>query len=329
MRDTPEVWDTKRLWLQPGLPTVVGVGFVAAPGEARPLIVLVGVDSTGEQANNYGPESLESRVESFLGRLQPLSSQPPALVEAILTAIPHSIDVPEPLVLWVSTIEPLAAAPGDRVRCPTARVRGSLGFPTRRAGSTTVDGFLTAGHVTPGGVGGGVDLETMNQHGPPTYSRIGTVIRHADPIGLGGAGGWDYALVEVDPGVNPPSPLTSNVASLSPTLPSPLPVTMHGAVSGLQMGGIVGALTVLGVPTPPAPPATSRLWRDCWIMIPSAIGQQGDSGAAVLDTSSGEGVGMLVGGSRQLPAVTYAVQYVQDLENLTASELTPANISIM
>jgi hypothetical protein len=232
-------------------------------------------------------------------------------------------------VFWVSTVEPLAAGVGDRVRCAVTHQRGSLGFPTGQTGSGTVDGFLTAGHVTPGGVGSTVELETPHRFGPSTYSSLGFVVGHDDPVGLASPGGWDYALVALAQGVPAPAPLTSSIASLSPWLPNPVPVTMHAALSGVQTGGIVGALTTLGVPSPPAPPATSRLWRDCWIMIPSAIGQQGDSGAAVVETSTGAAVGMLVGGSRQVPATTYAVQYVQDLENLAASALTPSNISII
>ena len=153
------------------------------------------------------------------------------------------------------------------------------------------------------------------------------MVQHADPVGAGGRGGWDYAVVELNAGVAGPTQLTSKVASLSQNLPQPVPVTVYNALSGIQTGGIIGSLATLGLP--PAPPATTRLWRDCWIMIPSAIAQQGDSGAAVVETATDSGVGMLVGGSRQVPTTTYAVQYVQDLENLTTHELAPAKVSII
>jgi hypothetical protein len=289
--------------------------------------MLLGPTPVPEETKFLPGEDLEGQAEWFRSQLQPLSTLPQEQVRQLRTLVLG--DVPEPLVFWVSTVEALAAGVGDRIRCAVKHQRGSLGFPTSQTGSSTVDGFLTAGHVTPGGIGSTVELETPHRFGSNTYSSLGSVVGHDDPVGLASPGGWDYALVALAQGVTAPSPLTSSIASLSAWLPNPVPVTMHAALSGVQTGGIVGALTTLGVPSPPAPPATSRLWRDCWIMIPSAIGQQGDSGAAVVETSTGAAVGMLVGGSRQVPAATYAVQYVQDLENLAASVLTPSNISII
>lgn len=280
-----------------------------------------------EASRIFPGHELGRQIESFWHQLQPLSTLPDEWVRAI--SMLARADIPEPLVLWVSSVDPLAAGVGDRIRCATTHTRGSLGFPTDGTGSGNVDGFLTVGHVIPGGVGCPVQLESPSRFGRSTYSNLGSVVQHADPVGASGTGGWDYAVVALDPGVNGPPPLTPTVASLPAALPQPTPVTMHGGVSGIQTGGIVGALTTLGVSSPPAPPGTSRLWRDCWIMIPSAMAQQGDSGAAVIETSTGAALGMLIGGSRQLPGTTYAVQYVQDLENLTVNELAPSSVSVI
>jgi hypothetical protein len=291
------------------------------------LVVALGWEP--EEPEFLPGDELADQVEQFQDRLHPVSTLPSEFSEFAQTikslALPN---VPEPRVLWVIDIDPMAAGVGDRVRCAAKHTRGSLGFPVNRSGSGSVDGFLTAGHVTRKGVGSSVELEVPSRLGRSTYSSLGKVVQHADPVGVGGVGGWDYAVVELNPGVPGPPQLTSKVASLPNSTPQPIPVTMYAALSGIQTGGIIGSLNTLGLPPAP-PPAITRLWRDCWIMIPSAIAQRGDSGAAVLETSTGSAVGMLIGGSRQVPGTTYAVQYVQDLDNLITKELAAASVSII
>jgi hypothetical protein len=326
MRDDLGYWDLERLEevYRRLSPPLIGLGVVLTADGMSPLVAVLRLHPQVPVEDDH---ELKSQVGRFWEQLQPLDSLPPGFAEELSALV--SPEAPPPVVLSVSDLEAAAVGAGDRTRCAATHARGTLGFPVARSGTRVVDGFLSAGHVFPLGLNSVAQLEIPQRFSSNSYSVLGTVVAHADPVNAGSPGGWDYALIGLDAGIVPPAALTSTVASLSTTLPQPLPVTMHGGISGVQSGGIVGVLMTLGVPSPPAPAAISRLWRDSWILIPSATAQQGDSGAAVLDAASYEAIGILVGGSRQLPATTYAVQYVQDLESLLQHELALASVSLV
>ena len=305
-------------------PPVIGLGVVLTADGMSPLVVALDPHPPRPVA---GDNELKIQVSQFWEQLQPLTSLPPGIASDLSDLVWH--EAPRPVVLSVSDFEAAAVGVGDRTRCAATRSRGSIGFPVSRFGTPSVDGFLSAGHVFPNGLNSVAELETPRQFTSNSYSALGSVVAHADPVYAAGRGGWDYSLVALNLGIIPPAGLTSTVASLPLTLPEPLPVTMHGGISGVQSGGIIGALLTLGVPRGSASAVISRLWRDCWILIPSATAQQGDSGAAVLNAASNEAIGILVGGSRQLPATTYAVQYVQDLENLLRYEPALTGVSLV
>lgn len=327
MRIQDVFWDTERLVAErPTFPLIVGFGTTATRDGPAPLAVVL--SSRPHNFVDAAGSTLESSTfDAYLKGLRNLSDSADQWPELVDSLGNHGTTSIEPLILEVSTIEPLAAVgTGDRIRCVTTHTRGSLGFPVDM-GRGAPDGFLTAGHVTPQGVNSVVELESPHRFGQATYVPIGTVEHHSDPIGAAGIGGWDFAVVRSDLGSTPP-PLTTSVASLPALVSNPRPVTLHGAISGVQQGGIVGSLQALGLPGAGIA-STTRLWRDCWIMIPSGVAQQGDSGAAVTDATSGDAIGTLVGGSRQLPNTTFAVQYVQDLENLLADRLTALGVGVI
>lgn len=104
-------------------------------------------------------------------------------------------------------------------------------------------------------------------------------------------------------------------------LTQPIAATMYGAMGGTATGGIVGALIAYGS-------ASSRLWRDSWILIASAMATRGDSGAFVVDNNTKEAIGIVVGGSCQPASTNFAVQYVQDLSSLQGAVLHAKGITL-
>ena len=314
---------------------VVGLGAtVTARGEAP--LVLVDVPRRPGRLP-YAAYDFDAAFRQYVEILQPLEVFEESVdVEGVHDRLRGEAQAP--VVLSVSRPEPMSeptvrphmvrSHAGSGIRCAVTHTRGTISFPVSLDGGETPQGFLTAGHVVPGGPGSTVEMATSRRFRRKTFRPFGTVRNQEDPIGALGKGGWDFAVVATNRAA-PPRPLKAGVASLPRALTQPLPVTLRGSISGVQPGGIVGSLTTLGADPYQDPSGNSRLWRDCWILIPSAIAQQGDSGAAIVESATGAAVGVLVGGSRMAPLTTYAVQYAQDVDHLSRHVLQPLGVSIV
>lgn len=219
---------------------------------------------------------------------------------------------------------PLSLVSGDPIRCAQSHARGTAGLPVDRTDDEgrSTPGFLTAGHVTPNGTGSTV--EAIIKHGllPTTYPTIGHVSLHNDPIANPNVAGYDFAVVDTDPSrVSVTGPGHQGATHIVAPLTQPVGVTMYASSGTVTNAVVMGALLVVGDPL-------ARLWKNCWLLLPSGIATQGDSGSGVILKSPVEAVGMVVGGSRMVPSASYLVQYMHDMESLDVDVLKPNGIRL-
>ncbi|MDT0447786.1 hypothetical protein [Streptomyces hesseae] len=301
---------------------VHGIGAAWTPLGARPLTLidvkaldqifemrLIPPDTPSEFAESLLPaQFLSHRLQERLGRIFPVGES------VVLPSGP-----PEPL--WRSPIgwrlSDRRKKPGmHRIRCYKKRIRGTPGFSVKRLGSggNEVRGFLTARHVAACGAGCIVERQTGPFHWEPAgVVRIpeedcgGEMCEHC-------YSGYDVAVVDSD---QPLGYLNGKgIVDLPAALHSPIQVRMFGAISGISTGMICGALMEYG-DNPP--------WRNSWILIPSGIAANGDSGAPVILEEGGHALGVMVGGHRMPNSPTIAAFYVQDLSCIEREVLRPQN----
>ena len=224
------------------------------------------------------------------------------------------------MVIPCARPEPMAKV-GSVLLDPASGGRGTVGVPVIRTidDGSSVEGFLTAGH-TVSGVGAQVlqSRRTWPSHG----AALGRVSLHSDPVAAPGVTptpGLDIAVVDLDPGQQPLSPVCSGVAQLPSSPPQPEPVRIRGGFTRNGLGMVCAGLMAGGGPR--------RQWLDCWIMVPG-LAAQGDSGGCVITTQGQELLGMLVGGARQGGSSRYAFHYVQDHDSAQQSLLTPRGVRL-
>jgi hypothetical protein len=178
--------------------------------------------------------------------------------------------------------------------------------------------LLTAGHVFPDGVGSDVgSLHSPLQFFPkffPKVEHLGTVTHHVAPAGPYAA--WDAAIIRISEIKKPKLALVSQKYE---RFRSPEKIYVHGAYSKLVTRAVVqGALTDLG--------SDEIMWKDCWMVAPSGLLRDGDSGAAVFVDSDSSFLGLYVGQSELPGSGLPLVHYVQDAFRLEQEVLSAWNI---
>jgi hypothetical protein len=296
------------------LPPILGVGIVASQKEPHPLILLeapVSVDAVPLDVRSG--EDLEEAL---------------AMSAETLAAMGYDLDRPEypsgVRYLLANRPEPFVSS-GDPIRSISPpQGRGTVGLPVTRtdASGNTVEGFMTAGHCAPAGVGS--TIEAIHTHGilPATHTKLGTVGLHREPVSSGGPE-HDVAVVDnVSPGAAVTGPSTGVIARLSPVISSPFALDVHGGASGTVGAEIMGSFLDVEY-------SNSRLWKDCWLLVPSGVTAPGDSGAAAVDLNR-DVVGTLVGGSRSTrKSRAPSFQYLQDMDSLEHGFLAPNNVTLV
>lgn len=300
---------------------IFGVGTAFAEGELVPLVLInrarlspfpgaAGAkESPRESITTRGVDDLKGTV---FEQVKVLSLPSETRFIAVIRPIP------------LAAAGPLSMVSGDPIRCAQSHAKGTAGLLVERtdAHGRSIPGFLTAGHVTPNGTGSAV--EAIVKHGlfPTTYPTIGQVSRHNDPISSPNVAGYDFAVVDTDPSVvNVTGPSHNGAGHIAGPLTQPVGVTMYAGSATVANAVVMGALLVVGDPV-------SRLWKNCWLLLPSGIATQGDSGSGVILNSPFEAVGMVVGGSRMVPSASYLVQYMHDMESLDVDILRPNGIRL-
>lgn len=307
---------------QRGLPPFLyGIGSWFGPGVDEPtaLFIVDEEEVTVEETFGVGGYRLEQRYQL------PGEGGPPLVVGRVGGASDRVRErlgdfLGSALVIPSGRPEPLAKV-GSVLLDPATGSRGTVGVPVMRTldDGSAVEGFLTAGH-TVAGVGAPIvqSRRSWPSHGAP----LGSVFLHRDPVAPAGATpvpGFDIAVVDLDPGQQPLSPVSSTPAQLSSSPPQPVPVRMRGGFTRNGRGMICASLIAGGGPR--------RQWQDCWLMVPG-LAAQGDSGGCIITTQGQELLGMLVGGARQGGSSRYAVHYVQDHDSAQQSLLTPAGVRL-
>jgi hypothetical protein len=293
-----------------------GVGLVVLYRQPLPLLLVDEslIPSELPPEGIQSEEVLEQALVPAIEILQALEvSLPP---EAEQSAQALGVAPPQPLTASAPTV-----TSGQAVRCSQTHERGTVGLPVERIDDrgSSVSGFLTAGQCVPRGIGSQVESIHTQGFWSTTYQSLGQVALHSDPNGSGQAG-FDAAVVDVDPaGGAIGGPSHQGIARLSAAIDQPLAADVYGSISGTVQGAVVGSLMALG-------DRNKRLWQDCWMLLPSALTSQGDSGAAVV-LDNKEAVGMLVGGSRfSASPSNYLVQYVHDLDSLQKGFLNAGRV---
>ena len=290
---------------------VLGVGSFFSPTGLVPMLLL------NESLLWQGSPTFKKNLGQF--PMTPLATVPPA----IKNQVPGWQFPNEGVALFVSPPEPCAsgdtivATTGAAIRCQATRARGTLGLhlvsPRSRA-------FLTVGHLCPMGVGSVVELVNERIFGSDA-SPLGKIVAASNPVTAGGVPAYDYAVIDLDPSVKIEAPKHHGCAVIPSPLTQPLRATLHGAVSGVKPdAAICGALNVHGGPY--------GIWKNSWMLLPSGIVSQGDSGAALLLNSDQSALGMVVGGSRFDGSDSYLVQYAHDMESLQRDVLSPAGYAL-
>src|SRR5262249_31668835 len=134
---------------------------------------------------------------------------------------------------------------------------------------------------------------------------------------------WDVAVIAYDHHVNWNDswltqgwPLAPLVSKLYHQFQSPEKVRVHGAYSGLVTRAVVqGALTDLDE------------WKNCWLISPSGVLRDGDSGAAVFVDRDASLLGMYVAKSEFPGTGVPLFHYVQDAFTLERDVLRGWNVS--
>lgn len=173
--------------------------------------------------------------------------------------------------------------------------------------------ILTAGHVFPQGVNTEVLLRRRRWNRP---TRFGRVSEHVVPSGP--TPGWDAAIIEAYEPERLPVHADPNLLR---RLDHDTPTTVYGAVSGLvgESALIQGALRVGG--------GKKYMWENCWLLGPSGVLTNGDSGASVFTSDSGELAGTYVGSSYFKPSKRPFIHFVQDAASLEKAVLQNWSIS--
>jgi hypothetical protein len=291
-------------------PFVFGIGIWFGPGVDAPtaLLVLDEEDVQVKEPLRLGQWPGEPLI---VGRVGDASDR---LGKALAGFLGHALVIP------CARPEPLAKA-GSVLLDPVASTRGTLGVPVIRTSDAgdTIEGFLTAGHTVSKA---GAQVVQSQRWFPSRGPSLGHVFLHQDPVAPPGGisrPGLDVAVVDLDPGQQPISPVSSGFAQLQVPVVPPVSVRIRGGFTRNGLGMICAGVFVGGSPR--------RQWRDCWLMGPG-VAAQGDSGGCVLTTPGQELVGMLVGGARQGGRAHYAFHYVQDHDTVQQDFLTPAGVRL-
>jgi hypothetical protein len=307
--------DLRAVFMQRMPPFLYGVGTWFGPGVDDPAPLLV-VDEEEITVDPFPPVSFESEPDEIapppelvVGKTRNVSNRAGDALRAWLdSAVIIPCSKPEPLV-----------AVGSVLLDPSVGHRGTVGVPVvRTMDNSSIDGFLTAGHVVSGL---GAQVVKSRRSLPTKGPVLGQVACYSDPVAPPGAistTGFDIAVVDLDPGQSPLSPVSTGVAQLPSSPPQPVPVRVRcGFSRKSRLGMICASLMAGGSPR--------RQWQDCWILTPG-LAQAGDSGSPVITTAGQELVGMLVGGARQGGRLRYAFHYVQDHDSTQQALLTPSGV---
>lgn len=215
----------------------------------------------------------------------------------------------------------------DRIMDAFVRVREPIACAsTGKRGAAGVFAFhesepvlLTAGHIANKGT-------MIVQHRsrwpyPNWFSKtelLGSVMKQIAPS-ADHAPNWDVAVIRpsdqhrVNFGRRPTAPL---VSKLYTRFQAPERIRVHGAFSGMIGRAVVqGALTDLGE------------WKNCWMVAPSGLLRDGDSGTPVFVERDGSFLGMYVAKSEFRGTRLPLFHYVQDACSLEREVLKDWNIS--
>lgn len=196
----------------------------------------------------------------------------------------------------------------DPIICATTRKSGTAGVIAFRHSQPIL---LTAGHTFAGEGADVLQLGSRKLLGllrRPSELFIGNVVHHRVPAPNGTAD-WDVAAIVLNPRAElPPLPLVSR---LYQSFQSAEKIRVHGAYSGLVTRAVVqGALTDLGK------------WKNCWMVAPSGLLSDGDSGAAVFVERDASFLGMYVAQSWLPGSGLPFFHYVQDAFTLQRDALS-------
>ena len=236
----------------------------------------------------------------------------------------------ETRVLFVTPPEPLSSSStahlwsGAPIRCQQTHVKSTVGAPLAlQKNRGQLWGFLTVGHAAPRGLGSVVELiDKRGWFRATRYWPVGTVAISLSPSPSSGRPEYDVAVVKLSLALQLNPIRHQGIARLRSPVAQPLIGTVYGAASGVVGGAaIVGALTDLG--------GANGLWKNCWLVVPSGLISQGDSGAILVLRNSRQVAGIIVGGSRVLTSTTYMAQYAQDMESIDRDVLQPQGLEMM
>lgn len=243
-------------------PFLYGIGSWFGPGvnEATPLFVIDENEVVIEPrvlfgAQTYekqGPEDQQTGPRFAVGSVQDASRRVrEELGDFLFSALVIPAERPEPMaqVGWV-------------LLDPPTNGRATVGVPVIRDldDGSSVEGFLTAGHSVSGV---GTQVLKSRRKWPSHGAVLGRVSLYSDPVaptGVTPTPGFDIAVVDLDPSQQPLSPVSSGVARLPSSPPTPEPIRIRGAFTRNGLGMICASLMAGGGPR--------RQWKDCWIMVP-------------------------------------------------------------
>jgi hypothetical protein len=218
----------------------------------------------------------------------------------------------------------------DRIMDAFVRIRDPIVCErTRKSGTAGVVAFwrsqpvlITAGHTFFGEGTHVLQHRSRKLFGwlrPRGEFPLGIVTHHKVPQS-NSRPGWDVAAIRCHPewpnSLEWPALTVPLVSKLYRQFQSPEKVRVHGAYSGLVTRAVVqGALTDLGE------------WRNCWMVAPSGLLGDGDSGAAVFVERDASLLGMYVAKS-ELPGTRLPFfHYVQDAFSLEKKVLSRWDIT--
>jgi hypothetical protein len=227
------------------------------------------------------------------------------------------------MFFFVTPPEPVAThfgarmGPGTAIRCKATKTRGTLAVAVAgKPGWLPVRGFLTVGHLAPLGCGSIIELIEVSRFGRTRYRSIGRVVECITPMISSGQPEYDAAIVKLLPLRQLGALPYRGLARIRSPLTQPLLATLHGGVSGVVApAALVGGLTAYGGPW--------GIWKNSWIVLPSGLISQGDSGGILVLDETKTVAGMIVGGSRVENSTVYMAQYAHDMEALERDVLQP------
>ncbi|MDQ6914302.1 MAG: S1 family peptidase [Actinomycetota bacterium] len=254
-------------YVQPPPTVVFGAAAVVTDDKAHPALL---VNSALAAVHQLRPGQLTPVAE--LGELRGM------LEESLRADVPGNVQalpVPEPQPCF---------APAETVSGPIKR--GTLG-----ARVTTANGshaILTAGHVATTGT---VVHDGGNHPGKVVFSvdpaQVPALVVTVD-VAVISADCWD------------PHAGATVVIGGQAELTGGMGLAMHGSVSGVKLGVVMGRSPFIHVPS------MSGQWDDCYFTT-AGISQDGDSGAPVLADGADHVVGHLVGASGKITSYIQAI----------------------